>query len=61
MARLAEGRGDGPGLDSAARRNGVCFRQAEVQHLHMAFLGQEDVLGLQITVEDALAVGGRKT
>ena len=44
------GVGRGIGLDRAG--------QAEVQDLHPAVVGQEDVLGLEVAVDDALVVGG---
>ena len=60
-----------PGSASVAVARFVCcsgvflaaeqFGQAEVQNLHAAVVGDEDVLGFQIAMDDALVVRGRET
>lgn len=48
---------EGLRLHLAARNLGPQLRQTEVQHLHPPILGDEDVLGFEIPVDDALFVG----
>ena len=48
----------GPGSPAPESRPGDELRQPEVEHLHAATLGQENVRGLDVPMDDALLVRG---
>lgn len=58
-ARIGDGMRDGGGHFRARRRHGA--GEAEVQDLHVAIGRDEDVLGLEVAMDDAALVSGRKT